>query len=318
MAVGLLATTACRHERGPGDDVGPTPLREAMWRGPVPTTPLFWRVEQRGGATLHLLGSIHFGPPSGWQQPSIIDSAFDAAHTLVLEVDDRTIAPAQMQLLMLHYALLPPGETLADQISLATLEKLRDYLARRGTDVGAVMTLRPWMVSTFVALDAMAGLGFLPDTGIDRSYLARATAQEVIALETAESQIALLAGISPELQERALIDALDQAADAESTILALAEAWQHGQEAELVAILEASFERDPAFEPLREALVVHRNRDMTERLVQLAENSTRAGQHVFVIVGAAHLVGQDNIINLLEGKGFDVELVDVRLPGDHE
>lgn len=315
VAAGLLTASACRHPSEPArepasPDVGATPLREAMWQGPVATTPLFWRVSERGGATLYLLGSIHFGPPSGWKMPSEIDSTFAGSQALVLEVDDRGLSPAEMQALTLRHALLPPPETLADHVSPETFEKLRDHMARRGADVSTVTMLRPWMVSTFVALDAMAGLGFIPDTGVDRSYLSRVSTQDVIALETAESQIALLAGFAPELQELALIDSLDQAANADTTLVALAEAWQRGDEAGLVEVLNASFERDPAFEPLRELLVVERNRSMTLRLAELAEDPARTGQEVFVIVGAAHLVGVDSIVGLLEDDGFVVELID--------
>ncbi len=52
--------------------------------------------------------------------------------------------------------------------------------------------------------------------------------------------------------------------------------------------------------PLFHAWIVERNYDMAETIIQYIHSE----ETVFVIVGAAHVVGQDGILQILRRKGY--------------
>jgi len=62
---------------------------------------------------------------------------------------------------------------------------------------------------------------------------------------------------------------------------------------------------------------VDRNVAMAKRLDALARDPKRAGQDVFVVVGAAHFVGEDDIRSMLAAKGLRVRTIRTgEAPGD--
>jgi uncharacterized protein YbaP (TraB family) len=78
-------------------------------------------------------------------------------------------------------------------------------------------------------------------------------------------------------------------------------AWEAGNPDAMADIV---FERadDPAFRPLYERVLYQRNRAMAERLTVMAD---QPDIH-FVVVGAAHLVGDQGLPALLAKRGFEV------------
>ncbi len=295
---------------GCASDPAPTPapagsmpaestLRDEMRAGPVTADPLFWRVEPDGGATLHLLGSIHFGPPGGWRLSAPIEAAFARSRALVVEADDRDVDETQMQAIMLRHALAPAGSTLADLVPASTLDELTAHMQARGQGIETLLPFRPWMVATVVTMGTVAELGFAPDTGIDHDFLRRGGEREVIPLETVESQLAIFGRLTPELDALFLSDTLDQVGEAGAMLLEMAEAWRSGDETTLARLMSDSFEQGGELAELHDALIIERNRAMSERLAALARDADRSGQEIFVVIGAAHFVGDESIREML-------------------
>ena len=306
----LLASTAlAATPNEPTPEARTSSLREAMQDGPVAATPLLWRVEPAGGATLHLLGSIHFGPPGGWRLPFVVEDAFAKSRALVVEIDQRNVTEAETQAIMARIAMAPAGSTLADYVSAETLNDLDAYVTARGGSVAGLMPFRPWMVSTVLMIGVIGELGFSAETGIDGTFLAQAGKREVIALETVESQLSIFGDLSPELDALFLRDTLDQVKEAEEMIAGMAQAWRAGDEKRLVELLAESFDEGEELQALRDALIVDRNVAMAKRLDALARDPKRAGQDVFVVVGAAHFVGEDDIRSMLAAKGLRVRTI---------
>lgn len=287
-----------------------TPMRAAMQAGPVDVDPLFWRIEPQGGATIHVLGSIHFGPPEGWVLPQAIDRAFERSSALVVEVDDRGLTPEQAQAITMRYALAPRGSTLEDLLPPETFALLEQRFAEAGGSITPILPFRPWMIATLLTIGSISEVGFSPEQGIDRSFLDAAGEREVLQLESIESQLAIFGGLSPELDALFLAETLEQLSEVQEMMLALAEAWRRGNEPELARHLHESFEQDdPAHQEMRARMLVDRNISMAEQLAVLATEPARAGTEVFVVVGAAHFVGEDDVLSMLASKGLMSERV---------
>ena len=74
---------------------------------PGEARPAFWRVSGPTGATLYLLGSIHFGPATGWRYPIPIEEAYEASNALMVEMDLERLSPEIYRSLLMRYGLLP-------------------------------------------------------------------------------------------------------------------------------------------------------------------------------------------------------------------
>jgi uncharacterized protein YbaP (TraB family) len=83
----------------------------------------------------------------------------------------------------------------------------------------------------------------------------------------------------------------------------LVKAWSSGDKEGLESIVTRSVSEDKRLVPIYEKLIYDRNRSMASKI----EDYLKTKETYFVVVGAAHLVGNQGIIALLKGKEFLVE-----------
>lgn len=55
-------------------------------------------------------------------------------------------------------------------------------------------------------------------------------------------------------------------------------------------------------------MINNRNTDMTD----VVDNYFKEGKNVFVVVGAAHIVGENGLANELANLGYNVNLIDYK------
>jgi uncharacterized protein YbaP (TraB family) len=80
----------------------------------------------------------------------------------------------------------------------------------------------------------------------------------------------------------------------------LTKAWQTGDAPTVERIVLQDMKKEPA---IYQRLLVARNRNWLPQLEALFNRSGRA----FVVVGAAHLIGPDGLIAMLQAKGYVLE-----------
>jgi uncharacterized protein YbaP (TraB family) len=293
---------------------GPHETQPAPATAAVPearATPLLWRASgpEPGDGSFFLLGSIHVGRPEGFEVGAGIAEAFATCDELVVEVDLSALSPEEIAEQTARRVLLPEGQTLHEVLSNETYALLEAHLSARGIPVAAVDHLKPWAVSTFLAMLEFEAAGLQGDYGVDRQFLARAAGRRPIRqLETLESQLALLDGLSPGIQEMMLADSLLRMEDAEAESSALVEAWERGDEAALTRLLLGPLEEHPELADFYEAVFFARNESMAEQLAALRGD----GKRRFVVLGAGHMLGPRGIPELLAARGFRVERVEGR------
>lgn len=273
-------------------------------------TPLLWRASgpDQGDGTFFLLGSVHVGRPDGVDVGAEIAEAFAACDELVVEVDLSALTAEEIAEQTARRVLLPNGQTLREVLSDETYALLEAHLGSRGTPMAAVDRLKPWAVSTFLAMLEFEAAGLRADYGVDKQFIERAAGRRPIrGLETLESQLELLDGVSPGIQELMLADALLRMQDVEAESAELVDAWERGDEAALTRLLFGSLEEHPELADFYEAVFFKRNQTMTSRLLPLLDKPEYAGQSVFVVVGVAHLLGQRGIPTLLADQGYRVQ-----------
>jgi hypothetical protein len=159
----------------------------------------------------------------------------------------------------------------------------------------------PWFAGLSVSLLALKAHGYDVEHGVEQIIQAEArrAGKPGCGLETLDEQLALLDGLSPELQSEILLQALEEAADVESLIEPMLEAWRRGDEAGLERSLDEDFEGYPE---LADALIYRRNARWAEQVSGMLED----GEDVLVVVGAMHLVGDRGLPALLAERGYEV------------
>ncbi len=170
--------------------------------------------------------------------------------------------------------------------------------------------LKPW-----AALAQLATLEYLPDllagrTSLDAQLYADAVAagKKVGGLETVAEQASTFDAFSPQEQATLLDEALrDLETPAGPSGAQLVEWYLEGNGDKLAEALSQG-SRDAALARKFEAeVLVKRNFRMADRIDALRRDAP--GETVFVAVGAMHLVGSDNIPQLLQARGYEISRV---------
>ena len=263
--------------------------------------PAAWRMQGQNGGEVTLLGSMHVLRPSDYPLPPTVNALIDGADNIVMEIDLDDVDGAQQQLIV-QKAMLPQGKVLADVIDADTYRLVTQHMSALGVDVKALEHFEPWFLALTVLDIGMRKLGFQPDRGVEQYVLARArgAGKEIVGLETLEFQIGLFDALPPEQQQAMLEQTLDEIDEGAEVLSKMVAAWRAG---ELESLSSELLEDFGDFPGLYEKLVTDRNNAWVPKLERLLTD----GQHHLVVVGALHLVGPDNVIELLEERGLKAE-----------
>ncbi len=261
---------------------------------------------QADRATVFLLGSIHFADASFYPLRTEIERAFKNADQLVVEADILNMDQAQIQAFIIKNGMYQGQETLRDHISDETWKLLQAYISNSSMPIPEAMLLRqkPGMLAMTLSSLMLLQQGLSPDYGVDMHFLRQASqlGKPVLELEGVKQQIDMLLGLNmPELLLRQALDEVDDAAEMAAS---MTQAWKAGDTKLLHKLfIEDPIAENPDFEDLMEHLDFERNRQMVQKIDAYIE---RGGVY-FVVVGAAHLLGEKGIPALLQKRGYTIK-----------
>ena len=261
---------------------------------------LFWQASAPG-ATLYLFGSIHFGRADMYPLSPAVERAFAASDALVVEANIAAADPGRTAQ-WLAQALYQDGSTLDQKLAPATWQRLSKTATDLGLPIQLLSRQRPWLVSLTLSALAMQRYGYGDELGIDNHFLHAAGSKAVIELESIQQQLAFFDGFSEQEQEAMLVQTLDDIALGPELLQKTMNAWRSGADAELDSLLNDTFRSDATSRRLYRVLIVDRNAAMTDKLAALLK---RGGTY-FVVVGAAHLVGDQGIVSQLRERGYRI------------
>jgi uncharacterized protein len=262
-----------------------------------------WEVRSKT-ATAYILGSIHLAKADIYPLPPKIEESFEKAAVLALEADPAKAKDEKLMQLMLLSALYPQGETLRDHLSEETYELAEHELKQLGLPLEYFSRTRPWFLALTLETVELQRLGFDPAYGIDSHFAGKAAGKKrIIELESFEYQIRLMNDFSEREQELFLLYTIKDLSTLKDGVEELMSSWQSGDTKSMEVLVTRSLSEAPQLQPIFDKLFYKRNREMGGRI----ERFLQGKETVCVIVGAAHLVGKEGIIELLRGKGYSVE-----------
>jgi len=260
-----------------------------------------WKV-QSGARVMYLAGSIHALSQDVYPLNPAYQRAFEASDALVEEIDLAQADILTAAPMLLSKGTFQDGRTFDSVVSKDTAAAVASHLKNSPLPLELMQSMKPWMVAMILDAMEMQQAGMDPNLGLDKHFFDEATSsgKMVIGLETAEYQIDRFDTMTMPMQEQLLRSTIADIDSEHKDLTTIVSAWRRGDAAALEKTLLGSFKDSPA---AYTSLVVERNHNW---LPQLDRCLARA-KPCFVIVGAAHLVGPDGLLALLQRKGYRIE-----------
>jgi uncharacterized protein len=260
-----------------------------------------WKIQSEKNS-LYLLGSIHFLKKENYPLKKSIEEVFEKSKKIVFEIDLQGATPEKAQRVTLEKGIYRDGTTLQQNLTPETYNLAQERAAQLGIDLRPLSPLKPWAVGLTMMALKLQKLGFDSRYGIDRYLANRAKDNNMPAegLETLESQIGLLDQFSRREQESMLHQTLKELEQLDQSVEGIVQSWVMGDVKSVEKLLLEGMRKHPK---VYQKIIVERNQRWLPQIKRLLVQ----GDKVMVVVGAAHLVGPDGIIELLKGQGYTVE-----------
>jgi uncharacterized protein YbaP (TraB family) len=274
----------------------------------------FWKLEKAGQQPNWLLGTMHLSDPRVTDMPAEAKAAFEGAGVIVLESDEILDQQKAAAKLMARPDLMffSGKETIADYLTPDEQKLLENGLMQRGMPFNAVAKMKPWILTSMVALPSCElsrkaqGMPFL-DMKLAKDGIA--AGKEVKGVETLAEQMDVVASLPMAFHVKSLVGTVkypQYTADMMETTLQLYLRGDIG----LVFPAGAYFAPEKSVDDFKdmalfeEKLITMRNHTMADRGEPIL-----ARGNVFMAVGALHLVGDEGLVELLRAKGYTLTAV---------
>ncbi|MBD8555503.1 TraB/GumN family protein [Rhizobium sp. CFBP 8762] len=274
---------------------------------------IFWKIEKDGVPTSYLLGTMHVTDPRVLEMPAPARAAFDAATTVVVETDEIIDQEKTMVALLSRPDLtgFVDGRSLLDFMTPEQEKDLAAALKERGIQLALVSKMRPWMLSSFMAMSAcemqrqQSGVSFL-DKQLAES--AKDSGKTLTGLETLIEQMTAMDSLPMDFHIRSLVEVARMGTLMADILETMTELYLTGDIGMIMPMMklvsELPAEGDDGYAAFEERLLRQRNHIMADRVV-----ATLAKGNVFMAVGALHLPGPEGIVELLRQRGYTLTAV---------
>ena len=281
-------------------------------------TPLMYEITKEGSNNkIYLFGSMHSVNLNDFDFPKYVMDAYNSSDIVAPEFDVLKILEDSDMLLEYSKSLTySDGSLLKDHLSENVYNKLINFTKEKGIyqQTYEYFKLDFWesLLSNKLAEDT----GLIGD-GVDEYFLkkAREDNKEIIDVESFKFQLNLTNSFSDRLYEIMIENCIDNYDKQIDETKKLYKIWKNGDSKELLVLLDNELTEEDLKKLSEEdiklvkdynyKLLDERNIGMKDKLIEFFNNDKK----VFFMVGAAHLVGEKGIANLLVQEGFTVTQV---------
>jgi uncharacterized protein YbaP (TraB family) len=258
-----------------------------------------WSAE-KGKSTIYLLGSIHLLPKELMALDTAIEAGYSDSKIIVFETNIDGLSDPAFAAKVTSLGLLPAG--LEQHVSKQTYGLLQQKVGELGLQVEIFNQFKPWLCALTLTSMELQRLGFNPNYGIDKNFFDRAKqdGKDMRFLETIDDQLELFTEMSRQEEDSFLAKVLQELDTMGVRVTDMINAWKSGDSDKLASMVKIEFEGYPE---VYAKMLAERNQKWVEQIEDL---SGQAGNSL-VVVGAAHFVGDDSILELLKRNGFEVE-----------
>jgi hypothetical protein len=268
---------------------------------PATAAPGIWEISDSDSA-IWLFGSFHMLPEGAEWRTVLFDTVLADADKVVFETDVSAAAMARVGADAFARGIYVDGTMLTDVIGDDVEAKLRQQAGVIGLQLGPVLAMKPWMATNAITVAALAGKGY-DQQGVEFVLQPELAPARMAFLETGDEQLDVLAG-APENEQIAMLEStLDEIPTLSKQMDKMLGSWADGTPERLAVMFK--MEMGGYESAFLDRLLYARNRNwMAPLKTMLADN-----QENLVVVGAAHLIGDSSVLDLLEKAGYEVERI---------
>jgi uncharacterized protein YbaP (TraB family) len=274
----------------------------ALSIGPCFSQSSVWKINKNEN-TLYLGGSVHLLRAEDFPLPKEFDTAFDKSERLVLEADAEQMSNPAIAQGMMTQAMLAGDASLQTLLNEETYKLLEAKCGEFSIPMASVMKLKPGMLVNLLDAMKLQQLGFTPQ-GVDVYYLSKAKEKNATLdfLETIDFQINLLVNMGAGYENEFVLYSLENSDNLEKDINTLIPEWKNGTSKEVDTQTQ---EMKAKFPSVYKSMLTDRNNNWLPQI----ETYLNDAKVAFVIVGLAHLHGEDGLLAQLHTKGYAVKQV---------
>jgi len=255
----------------------------------------------KGGETVYLGGTVHLLRPSDYPLPQPYEIAYQDSDVLYFETDIRGMSQFSTQARMMMELMYQDDRTLSSVLSRDVYEQLTNYADSVGLPIHMMDKFKPGLLVTTLQLIEFQQLGYTPE-GVDAYFDARAMndGKSVGKFETLDEQIGFLSRMGEGNEDQFIELSLADMQEIESSMEQMIASWRDGDAETLADVFVDDMKE--GYPGVYKELLLDRNNDWLPQLEALFGNQ----ETEFVLVGAAHLVGEDGLLAQLTKKGYTV------------
>ena len=269
--------------------------------GTANAAPALWEVSD-ADSKVWLFGSMHVLPPTiTWRTPAL-ETVLNEAEQVYFEADIGPLGQIGIMLKGIGMAFNAPKTPWTETLTAAQTQTLAAAIEPLGLTMPQLAAYAPWLAESVVEDKVMTGMGFRGNLGVDATLQAELPKERKAFFESAGQQMDMMSADSEEVQIRRLLAAMAEIDRMPAQLKSLAEAWASGNDAAITAQMADDPGLDQAFE---KTMLLDRNQKWTTAIsALLAQN-----HQDLIVVGAAHLVGDGSVTDLLGKAGFTVRRI---------
>ena len=152
-----------------------------------------WQVDGKTNS-VYLLGSIHMLREQDHPLPSVIDSAYDDAEIIIMELEMDDMDPAYTQMAFNRAGVRTDGTTLRELMGDDAYSRAEEAAAAVDIPLDMLAQSEPWLAAMTVEIMLLYRIGFNPMLGVEMTMTSRAArdGKPIEGLETVDEQLAFL------------------------------------------------------------------------------------------------------------------------------
>ena len=278
-------------------------------------SPLVYKVTKDGSDNvIYLFGSMHIVNLDEFDFPKYVMDAFKESDYLAVEAD--IVEVQQRENFLMDYLtsyLYMDGTTIKDHLSEESYNKLVEFLKKKNSYDEKLEVYNLAFFESLISSLVVADAGINSNDGVDTYFLKKAKEDKknILEVESFEFQEKMINSFPDRLFELSILSMIDNYDKQIEEMKRLYEIWKNGKESELIELVETdevdideelSLEDKEINKNYNYEMIDKRNVGMKDKFESYFENN----QKVLFIVGAAHIIGDNGIANLLIKDGYNV------------
>lgn len=280
-------------------------------------TPLLYEVTKDGSNNkIYLFGSIHVANSSDFDFPKYIIDAYEKSNYLACEFNVIEYKNDQDKLMEdISNMMYLDGTTLKNHLDIETYEKIVNFLKQKNMYNEQYDNYRPFFIESLITLQTATDANLSANDGIDEYFINKAINDNktILELESSSYQLNVANSLSDKLYNLIFNDTIDNYDENVNSLKKLYQSWKTGNEKEIISSLNEDLEINSSYTSEEKELIKEyntkindeRNIEMANKLIEYFDSD----KDVFFMVGTAHIVSENGLVNILKENGFNVKQI---------